>query len=108
MRRAMVCLGLLLSACGGQSAPAPKPVAPAAAPDRWPGFAAAFIESYFKANPFFAVQAGRHEFDGQMADWSAAGIAAEIARMQKERSRTAAFDAAALTGAERFEREYLL
>ena len=39
--------------------------------------AARFIEDYFKANPFFAVQAGRHEFDGQMPDLSAGGIAAK-------------------------------
>jgi hypothetical protein len=98
----------LLAGCSGPSASPAAASQPPAAHDAWAQFTAAFIESYFKANPFFAVQAGRHEFDGQMADWSAAGIAAEIARMQKERSRTAAFDAAALTGAERFEREYLL
>ena len=108
MRRAMVCLGLLLSACGGQSAPAPKPVAPAAAPDRWPGFAANFIESYFRANPFFAVQAGRHEFDGQMSDWSAAGLATEAARLHAVRTEAQAFDTAALTDSERLEREIVL
>jgi len=81
---------------------------PTAPRDPWPGFAANFVEDYFKANPFFAVQAGRHEFDGQMSDWSAAAIAAEVARLQKLRGATQAFDAAALSPAERFEREYLL
>ena len=108
MRRAIVWVGLLLSACGGQSAPAPKPVAPAAAPDRWPGFAANFIDSYFRANPFFAVQAGRHEFDGQMSDWSAAGIAAEAARLHAMRTEAQSFDAAGLTEVERLEREIVL
>ena len=115
MRRGMVCLSLLLSACGGPSAPAPKPAAPAAqipvpaaAPDRWPEFAARFIESYFRADPFFAVQAGRHEFDGQMSDWSAAGIAAEAARLHAARTEAQAFDTAALTDAERLEREIVL
>jgi Bacterial protein of unknown function (DUF885) len=115
MRRGMVCLSLLLSACGGPSAPAPKPAAPAAqipvpaaAPDHWPEFAARFIERYFRANPFFAVQAGRHEFDGQMSDWSAAGIAAEAARLHAMRTEAQAFDTAALTDAERLEREIVL
>ena len=97
-----------LSACGGPSAPAPKPVAPvaeiplpAAAADRWPEFAARFIEGYFHANPFFAVQAGRHEFDGQMSDWSAAGIATEVARLHAMRTEAQSFDAATLTEAER-------
>jgi hypothetical protein len=94
----------LLAACGG---PSPPPAPPAAAHDAWAQFSAAFVESYFKANPFFAVQAGRHEFDGRMGDLSAAGIAAEVARLQKLRSQALAFDTA-LTPAERFERDYLL
>jgi hypothetical protein len=104
-----------LSACGGPSAPAPKPVAPvaeiplpAAAPDHWPEFAASFIEGYFHANPFFAVQAGRHEFDGQMSDWSAAGIAAEVARLHAVRTEAQSFDSSALTESERLEREIVL
>jgi hypothetical protein len=97
----------LLAACSGPSSPpAAAPPAPAAH-DAWAQFTSVFIESYFKANPFFAVQAGRHEFDGRMEDWSAAAIAAEVARMQKLRSQALAFDAA-LTPAERFERDYLL
>jgi hypothetical protein len=87
-------------------------VAPAAAADathdRWPEFAAAFIESAFRANPFFAVQAGRHEFDGQMPDWSAAGIAAEVARLHALRTEAQAFDAATLSEGERLEREIVL
>ena len=100
----------VLAACSGPATP-PPPAGPpqgAAAHAGWGEFTADFIESYFKADPFFAVQAGRHEFDGQMADWSAAGIAAEVARLQKLRGQAQAFDAAALTSAERFEREYLL
>jgi Bacterial protein of unknown function (DUF885) len=98
---------LLLAACSGPPAPPPAaPVVPAHH-DAWPEFASAFIESKFKADPFFAVQAGRHEFDGQMADWSAAGLAAEVARLKKLRAAAAAFDDGALTPAESFEREYV-
>jgi Bacterial protein of unknown function (DUF885) len=113
-------LTVLVAACNREtprtapsaaSAPAASAAAapPAAAPgDTWPQFAAAFIEAYFKANPFFAAQAGRHEFDGQMPDWSAAGIGAEVARLQQLRTQAAAFDTAALAPADRFERDYLL
>src|SRR5580704_3061258 len=94
---------ITIAACGG-----PPASVPAAAPDRWPEFAARFIEEYFKAHPFFAVQAGRHEFDGQMDDVSAAGIAAEVARLQRLRAEAEGFDSAVLTPDERFEREYLL
>jgi uncharacterized protein (DUF885 family) len=109
-------LSLALSACGRSSAPAPTPTAnsaaanpPAAATlDRWPDFAARFIEGYFHANPYFAVQAGRHEFDGQMSDWSAAGITAEVARLHAMRTEAQSFDAVALNETERLEREIVL
>ena len=101
---------ITIAACGGPpaSVPAAAPQSQAAAHDRWPEFAARFIEEYFKAHPFFAVQAGRHEFDGQMDDVSAAGIAAEVSRLQRLRAENQGFDSAALTPDERFEREYLL
>jgi hypothetical protein len=96
---------LALAACSGP-APAP-PAAAAAKPDPWPEFAARFLEDYFRANPFFAVQAGRHEFDGQMPDLSAAGIAREVARMRKLRAEAQGLDGEAMTPPERFEREHL-
>jgi hypothetical protein len=108
-RGLITALLLMIASCSGPPAsPPPVPPAQAALPDGWPDFTNAFIEGYFKANPFFAVQAGRHEFDGQMADWSASGIAAEVARLQQLRTQAQGFDAATLTPAERFEREYLL
>ena len=91
---------MALAACSGP-APAP-PAAAAAKPDPWPEFAARFLEDYFKANPFFAVQAGRHEFDGQMPDLSAAGIATEVARLQKLRAEAQGLDAEAMTPAGAF------
>src|SRR6516164_5806458 len=109
MPYAVAAVGLALSACGGPSAPASKPAAPApataAAHDRWPEFAAGFIESSFRADPYFAVQAGRHEFDGQMPDWSAAALAADAERLKKQRAEAAGFDAATLTADERIEGE---
>jgi hypothetical protein len=41
-----------------------------------------YVEATFKAQPFFAVYAGRHEFDGQMPDLSRAGIDEEITRLR--------------------------
>ena len=99
--------GILISlaACSGPT-PAP-PAGTAATADPWPPFAAHFIADYFKANPFFAVQAGRHEFDGQMPDLSAAGIAREVARLRQVRAEAQGLPATALTPAERFERDYV-
>ena len=104
----VIALALALGACSGPAPPpAPATTAAAGKPDPWPQYAARFIEDYFRAEPFFAVQAGRHEFDGQMPDWSADALAAEAARLKKMRAEAEGFDAATLTAEERFEREYL-
>src|SRR4029077_6457667 len=51
--------------------------------------------------------AGRHEFDGQMPDWSAPGIAAQVALLRQLRAEAAALSDAQLSAPERFEREHL-
>jgi hypothetical protein len=98
-------LVLLLTACNAP--PPPPPAASLAPPDAWPQFSQRFLEEYFRANPFFAVQAGRHEFDGQMPDLSAGGIATEVTLLKRLRAEAQAFDAAALSAPERQEREQL-
>src|SRR6185437_9449860 len=86
---------VVLAACSRRppaTVPAPVPQAPQdQAQASWDKFAAQFIEDTFKAQPFFAVQSGRHEFDGQMPDWSAAGIAKEVARLQTVRMQAEDF-----------------
>lgn len=100
---------LLLLAAGCSREPAPAPAPAANAPDTsWSAFAAGFIEARMKADPYFAVGSGRHEFDGQMPDWSRAALDADATRLRESRAAAAAFDAAALTAPERFERDYLV
>jgi uncharacterized protein (DUF885 family) len=108
MRRPLCSLAivalLLVAACTRQAAP----TAVAADNAAWAAFANQYIEDTFKARPFSAVQQGRHEFDGKMPDLSAAGIAAEIKRLEAAQAASAAFDGATLSPAQRFERDYLL
>jgi Bacterial protein of unknown function (DUF885) len=102
---------ILGTGCSQHAAPPAAPAAPdprVAAQSAWSDFAGAFIESYLKAHPFFASQAGRHEFDGQMDDWSADALQKEVDRLKQLRTTASGFDAAALTPAQQFEREYLL
>ena len=109
MRLALVLPVLLIAACAREpEKPAAVPPAPApvAAP-AWPEFAAAFIESRFEADPAFAVQSGRHEFDGRMPDWSRASIEADVAELRGQRTELQKFAAAAMTPAQRFEARYL-
>ena len=111
----VLCVALVATvvvACGRQTAPvappAPAPDPHAATQAAWTQYAARFIEDYFKIDPFFAVQSGRHEFDGQMTDLSADGIAKEVEWLHKARGEAAGFDPAALTEDQSFEREYVL
>jgi Bacterial protein of unknown function (DUF885) len=92
----------------GQSPPPPKPKGPAPANPAWLKLSNAFIEDYMQAQPAFAAQSGRHEFDGQLADLSAHGIKREIARLHDQRDQIAGVDPNTLAPRERFDREYLL
>jgi uncharacterized protein (DUF885 family) len=74
----------------------------------WPSFRDQFLEGYFQKNPHFAVYQGRHDFDGQLSDWSPAGIAAKIDFLKSSRAAAQQFDATQLQEAERFERDYLV
>jgi len=103
---------LVLAACSRQpeNKPAAAPAAPAVAaavPPGWSDFTNAFIESRFKADPAFAVQSGRHEFDGQMPDWTRSSIEADVAALRAQQLELRKFAAATMTPAQRFEREYL-
>src|SRR5688572_2904905 len=91
-----------LAGCNRQ----PEAAAPAASDNGWPAVRDALIEEYLKAHPAFAVVAGRHEYDGVLPDWSAAGIAAEIRRLRDSRNRAMAVTD--LTGRDAFERDYLV
>jgi uncharacterized protein (DUF885 family) len=102
---------VLLTGCSRAPAPKPADSPPAASATQaitgWPGFVESFIEARFKADPYFAVQQGRHEFDGKMPDLSRTGLDADVAELRKFQGDLAKYDPAALTPAQRFEREYL-
>lgn len=74
----------------------------------WDAFVNEYIEGHFRANPTAAVNAGRHEFDGKLPDWSPLGLGKEIERLRSARERATAFDPASLDERQRFEREYVL
>jgi uncharacterized protein (DUF885 family) len=102
----VLCLGLV--GCGQQQPAANAPKGPSLASQEWDKLTASFIQSYFDAQPFFAAQSGRHEYDGQLPDLSSHGIKREIARLHDERDQIAAVDPKTLEPRERFDREYLL
>jgi len=74
----------------------------------WPSFMDAFLAGYFPLNPSFAVNQGKHEFDGRLPDWSENGIKANIEMRKKAIADARAVDVADMTDAEKFERDYLI
>lgn len=101
---------LALGACDSSTPPdtrATEPPAPVVNVE-WTKYVEQFVESYFRANPGFAVWQGRHEFDGQMPDWTAEGIKKEIARLEQMRDKAIGFKDDSLQPEERFQRDYLV
>ena len=94
---ALICAALLL-ACQ-PSDPVAEPHEPVGTPAldlpsaAWTTFIDEQIEAYLAAHPAWAVVQGRHEYDGQLPDWSADAIAAEIARLRAGRELAREFSA---------------
>jgi uncharacterized protein (DUF885 family) len=99
---------LVLGGCGQSPPPQAQPKPPSQASQDWARLTAGFINDYFVAQPFFAAQSGKHEYDGQLADLSEHGIKREIARLKDGRTQIEAVDPKTLEPREQFDREYLL
>ena len=79
-----------------------------AATRAWQDKVDAFLAGWYERNPVQAANAGKHEYDGRLPDWSATGMAADIAWLQAQRADFAAADPATMDERGRFEREYVL
>ncbi|MES1983460.1 MAG: DUF885 domain-containing protein [Pseudomonadota bacterium] len=103
-------LSLSLSACSEAPANQQTVTVTDAGADNadWAKFSAAFLEGYFKQDPYFAVYQGRHEFDGKLPDWSEAGLKAQTAFLQDSIAKAEGFAARKLSKEQLFERDYLL
>ena len=99
---AILLLAVALGACGQKSGQGDRKDLD------WPVFVEQFASGWMEAHPMMAFSAGRKEFAGRFPDWSPQGIAAEIARLKSVAGQAKSFDAAKLTEAQRFERDYLL
>jgi uncharacterized protein (DUF885 family) len=103
-------VGLALAGCDRAEQPAPAPAADAAdAKDAaWQAAVDQFMTGWFERNPVQAANAGKHEYDGKLPDWSGDGIAANVAWLKSERARIEAVDAKGLDARGQFQRDYVL
>jgi len=112
LRRTLCAITVLVALAGCD--PSPKPNARATEPPsavvnvEWTKYVDEFVDGYFRAHPSFAVAQGKHEFDGQMPDWSAEGIKKEIARLEQMRAKAVGFEDDGLMPEERFQRDYVV
>ncbi|MFC4309731.1 DUF885 domain-containing protein [Steroidobacter flavus] len=88
----------------GRATATPEPVVNV----EWSKYVDEFIDGYFRTHPGFAVTSGKHEFDGQMPDWSADGLKKEIGRLEQMRARAIGFKDDGLMPEERFQRDYVV
>lgn len=111
MRKTLLA-GIAVLALAGCGPAAKKPASEAAAlvlpTTSWPAFRDAFIEDWFKLDPANAVYQGRHDFDGGLGDWSAAGLKRQADFLHQAVDKAAGFDAGKLSKEEAFERDYLV
>jgi uncharacterized protein (DUF885 family) len=98
----------LTGACKQADGGADATAVVAADKSAWGSYMAGFLDSYFKVNPTNGVLQGRHEFDGQLPDWSAEGLKAQMDQRKKAIADAKAIDASKLTAPQKFERDYLI
>lgn len=94
---------VLLAGCSGADNTAVQDVV---AKQPWAVFAAKVIAEYYERNPESAVDAGLHEYDGQMSDFSMEALADEVAWLEATRNQAATYTD--VEGIEAFERDYLM
>ena len=106
MRKTAVALlltSIALVSCGGGEEPA------GSGPDAglpWETFAARVIAEYYERNPESAVDAGLHEYDGQMSDYSLEALEDYADWLDSVVAEASSYRD--IEGIEAFERDYLL
>ncbi len=117
-----VAVALLFAGCDqAASGPAGVATAPSSAAGRparhvnarkpnpaWQAQVNAYVAGDFQRFPTAAANAGRHEFDGKLPDWSPAGLKETINWLHGQRDGFTAFTDDKLDATQRFQREYVL
>ncbi len=94
-----------------QKAPSPASTSTAATPTNSAALASAvdtFLAGMFEHSPVFAANAGKHEFDGRLPDYSPAGLKATADWLHGQRQVFSTFTDDRLDAQERFQRDYVL
>ncbi|MGN6229091.1 MAG: DUF885 domain-containing protein [Dyella sp.] len=96
---------------GDAVAPAPAATVSKASTDKTAALGTAvdaFIQGMFEHNPVFAANAGKHEYDGKLPDYSPEGLKAMADWLHAQHDTFAAFTDDTLDTTGRFQRDYVL
>jgi hypothetical protein len=109
---AFIAVALVAGCTHSTETTVPTPAAPATTPSSDSAVLASavddFIQGAFERNPVFAANAGRHEFDGKLPDYSPAALKADADWLHAQRDRFAAMTDDRLDEKGRFQRDYVL
>ena len=106
MRKTAYVLLLTTIALVGCSSEEQQPAATVESSMPWETFATRVIAEYYERNPESAVDAGLHEYDGQISDYSLEALDEYALWLDAVVAEASAYDE--LEGIEAFERDYLL
>ena len=98
----------MLATTGAAPVQTARKAAAAQPAGRWTTFRDAYVEELFRLDPGFAVYQGRHDFDGQVQDFSAAGLKRLGDFYRRSLAAARAMPPRGLSREERFERDYLV
>jgi uncharacterized protein (DUF885 family) len=108
---------VLLAGCTPDAPPPaqkalPAPTSTAAAPANQSTALASAVDTFlagmFEHSPVFAANAGKHEFDGKLPDYSPTGLKATADWLHAQHQAFSAFSDDKLDAQERFQRDYVL
>jgi hypothetical protein len=105
----LILTALFTAACQPKAAAPVAPTAPTpSANEAWTKYVDKFMDGYFAAQPPVGAYEGRHEFDGQLPDWSAEGFRKLTAFLHAQRDAASGFNDSSLNATQRFERDYVI
>ena len=90
---------------GAQTAPAAATAKPASA--EWDAAVDGLVQGFFEHFPVWGANAGKHEFDGKIADFSPEGRQRAIQWLHQQRDAINAFGDDRLDAQQRYQRDYV-
>jgi uncharacterized protein (DUF885 family) len=104
----IIILGSLISLYGCQTSPTEKNTQTKTLDSTFHVLSEQFVNNYLKWNPEYATQAGFHEYDGKLSDYSAAGLELQHSEFDEYRARLESISPDSLSEKAKLERTLIL